>query len=85
MSCLDSETSQAEKRGLKSKAVPKPEQLRKLATVPLPSTGQSKGGGIGFFEQGILIGLGLASVVTLPTLTFAVWFGGSKAWKALRR
>ena len=84
-SCLDSGTSKAENKGLQSKTALRPEQLRKLAIMSLPPTGQRKGGEIGFFEQGILTGLGLASVLVLPTLGFTMWFAGSRAWRAFKK
>ena len=80
---LDPESNQTGRKRLKTAL--KPEHLRKIATVPLPSTGQSQGFSIGFFEQGILTGLGLATAVILPTLGYTAWFVGSRAWRALRK
>ncbi|KAI9713025.1 MAG: hypothetical protein M1820_001010 [Bogoriella megaspora] len=76
--------SSSDQNKAKLKAL-KPEQLRKLATVALPPTGQGKGFSIGFFEQGILIGLGGAAAVVLPVIGYATWFAGSRAWRALRK
>jgi hypothetical protein len=66
----------------------KPEELKKIrerAVAPLPKTGQKPGHAIGFFEQGILIGVGLFLSVTIPAAGYASWVVGRSAWKLVAR
>lgn len=58
-------------------------RMTSIATKKLPDLGQSQGFTVGFFEQGILLGLGLTAFVILPTLSYGVWKGGRFAWQAL--
>jgi hypothetical protein len=53
-------------------------QLRKLAVKALPSTGQRPGYALGFFEQGILLGIGLFLSVVVPTTGWGLWVLGKK-------
>ena len=60
-------------------------KLRRIAVEPLTPTGQPLGRAIGFFEQGILIGLGLFLIVSVPLVGFGSWFGGRTIWKLIRQ
>ena len=57
------------------------QQLWRDAVVPLPVTKRSKGGGVGFFEQGFLINaaLILTSIIAISST------GGWYVWKYVRR
>jgi hypothetical protein len=55
--------------------------LRELATKKLKETGQKPGYAVGFFEQGIFIGLGVTALVVLPTVSWGMWTVGKQAWK----
>jgi hypothetical protein len=59
--------------------LPAPSKLKELALKPLKPTSQRPGHAIGFFEQGILLGLGSTALVVLPlvgwSLFSAVRFG----------
>jgi hypothetical protein len=46
--------------------LPPSSQLKELALKTLKPTGQRPGHAIGFFEQGILLGLGSTALVVLP-------------------
>lgn len=59
--------------------------LRELATKPLPPTGQSDNKGIGFFEQGLILGAGMYLSVILPTLGFTAYFLGRKGLELAAR
>ncbi|PMD19586.1 hypothetical protein NA56DRAFT_680077 [Hyaloscypha hepaticicola] len=50
--------------------LPTASKLKELALKPLKPTGQRPGHAIGFFEPGILLGLGSTAIVVLP---FLVW------------
>ncbi|KAI0023546.1 Aldehyde/histidinol dehydrogenase [Xylariomycetidae sp. FL0641] len=52
--------------------------IRAMAVKPLKPTGQPSNWGIGFFEQGILIGLGLALTVVFPVIGYTTWITGRK-------
>jgi len=57
-------------------------QLADLATKPLKPTGQPlQHAKIGFFEQGILIGLGTAATPILLGLGTGIWFGVRALWR----
>ncbi|KFZ19756.1 hypothetical protein V501_00526 [Pseudogymnoascus sp. VKM F-4519 (FW-2642)] len=56
----------------------KVKQLRSLATRKLPGTGQSQGHDIGFFEQGILLGLGVVLSIVVPAAGWGLWAVGKK-------
>ncbi|KAI0471638.1 Aldehyde/histidinol dehydrogenase [Xylariaceae sp. FL0804] len=58
---------------------------RALATAPLRPTGQPSNWGIGFFEQGILLGLGVALSVILPVAGYTTWLVGRKGWQLAAR
>jgi hypothetical protein len=55
--------------------------LRELATKKLKETGQKPGYAVGFFEQGIFIGLGVTALVVLPAVGWGMWTVGRQAWK----
>jgi hypothetical protein len=57
-------------------------ELRKVAVEPLQPTGQKPGHAIGFFEQGIMIGLGLFLAVAVPTASYGAWILGKKGFQA---
>jgi hypothetical protein len=63
----------------------KVEELRDLAVKALKPTGQKPGHAIGFFEQGILIGLGVTVLALLPAVGWGVWTVGRSAWRVLRK
>ncbi|CZR61845.1 uncharacterized protein PAC_11742 [Phialocephala subalpina] len=65
-------------------SLPSSIEMKKAATKELKPTGQRPGHAIGFFEQGILIGLGSAAVVVLPALGYGAWWVGRKGWVVLR-
>lgn len=54
-------------------------------TKELKPTGQKKGYAVGYFEQGILIGLGLTASVVLPIVSWGVWKAGKESWKLVGR
>ncbi|KAK6432967.1 hypothetical protein LTR95_010863 [Oleoguttula sp. CCFEE 5521] len=57
-------------------------QLAELAVQPLKSTGQPlQHAKVGFFEQGILIGLGTAATPILLTLGTGLYFGVRALWQ----
>lgn len=47
----------------------------------LKPTGQKAGKAIGFFEQGILLGLGITAVIVLPSLGYAGFRIARGAWR----
>ena len=53
--------------------LPSPAQLKELALQPLKPTGQRPGHAIGFFEQGVFLGLGSTALVVLPLLGWSVF------------
>ncbi|KUJ07454.1 uncharacterized protein LY89DRAFT_766029 [Mollisia scopiformis] len=53
-------------------------EMKKLAAKELKPTGQKPGHAVGFFEQGILIGLGSAAVVVLPAVGWGVYWVGRR-------
>jgi hypothetical protein len=70
-------------------SVPRPEIV---VPVEFPSgmkdlkpTGQKKGHAVGFFEQGIFIGLGLTASIVLPVVGWGVWRLGKEGWKLAGR
>ncbi|KAK7509192.1 Aldehyde/histidinol dehydrogenase [Phyllosticta citriasiana] len=58
------------------------QSLARQATAPLPPNRKYKKG-VGFFEQGILIGLSLTAGPVLVGVVAAAWVGGRWAWGAL--
>lgn len=60
-------------------------KLRELAVQPLPPTGQSDNKGIGFFEQGLLVGAGIFASFLLPALGFTAYFLGRKGLELATR
>lgn len=60
-------------------------QLADLATMPLKPTGQPlQHARIGFFEQGIITGLGLAATPILLGIGTGAWFGARYLWLRFR-
>jgi len=60
-------------------------QLANLATRPLKPTGQPlQHARIGFFEQGIITGLGLAATPILIGIGTGAWFGARYLWSRFR-
>jgi len=55
--------------------------LRGLATKPLKPTGQPRGGDVGFFETGFLMGAGITLSVVLPIVGYATWTIGRKGFE----
>ncbi len=53
--------------------LPPASKLKGLALKPLRPTGQRPGHAIGFFEQGILLGLGSTAIVVLPFLGWSLF------------
>ncbi|KFY88807.1 hypothetical protein V498_06667 [Pseudogymnoascus sp. VKM F-4517 (FW-2822)] len=64
--------------GRRSNGTKKAKQLRPLATQKLPSTGQAQGFDIGFFEQGILLGLGVVFTIVVPATGWGLWVLGKR-------
>ena len=60
-------------------------ELREKATIALKPTGQKPGHAIGFFEQGILIGLGVTALIVLPAAGWGTWMLGRGVWRYARR
>lgn len=82
ISALPSELSVVDENlvpGWNSNGTRKVKKLRSLATQKLPSTGQAQGYDVGFFEQGILLGLGIVLTVVLPATGWGVWALGKRA------
>ncbi|KAI1503560.1 Aldehyde/histidinol dehydrogenase [Biscogniauxia marginata] len=52
--------------------------IRALAVKPLKPTGQPSNWGIGFFEQGILIGAGIVLTIVFPLVGYTTWITGGK-------
>lgn len=76
--------SPASKDGSKN-IVDTTDQLVKKATAPLKPSGQPlQAREVGFFEQGIMIGLGLAATPILLGLTSGIYFGGKYLWMRFR-
>lgn len=65
--------------GWNSNRTTKAKQLRSLATQKLPGTGQAQGYDIGFFEQGILLGLGIVLTIVVPATGWGLWVLGKRA------
>jgi hypothetical protein len=69
--------------------VPRPEFVSQVGfpgeVKELKPTGQKKGHAVGFFEQGILIGLGITASVVLPIVGWGVWRLGREGWKLVGR
>ena len=61
-----------------------PEALKEEATKPLKPTGQKMGHAVGFFEQGIFLGLGVTVFVVLPITGWFLWKAGKRTWGLLR-
>lgn len=59
-------------------------ELRRLSTVALTLTGQPLGHAVGFFEQGIFIGLGMVFLIAAPTAGYFTYLG-TKALLSLRK
>ncbi|CAJ2507695.1 Uu.00g088810.m01.CDS01 [Anthostomella pinea] len=55
--------------------------VRALAVKPLRPTGQPSNWGIGFFEQGILIGASLILTVVAPVIGYTTWVTGRKGFQ----
>jgi hypothetical protein len=58
--------------------------MKKLATMELKSTGQPLGKAVGFFEQGIFLGLGTVAVFVLPVIGYGIFWVGRKGWGIFR-
>ncbi|KAI1342620.1 Aldehyde/histidinol dehydrogenase [Xylariaceae sp. FL0016] len=54
--------------------------IRALAIKPLKPTGQGTNWGVGFFEQGILLGAGLLLTVVFPAVGYTTWTMGRKGF-----
>lgn len=65
--------------GWNSNGTSKAKKLRSLATQQLPSTGQGQGFDIGFFEQGIFLGLGVVLTIVMPATGWGLWVLGKRA------
>ncbi|KAH9883343.1 Aldehyde/histidinol dehydrogenase [Xylariomycetidae sp. FL2044] len=59
--------------------------IRKLAVQPLKPTGQGSNWGIGFFEQGILIGASIMLTVVIPLVGYTTWITGRKGFQLAMR
>lgn len=55
--------------------------LREAAIIPLTMTKQPKGYAVGFFEQGIFLGLSVMAVVVLPTAGWGLYTAGRLGWR----
>lgn len=55
--------------------------LESSATAPLKKIDQSEGFAIGFFEQGILLGLGMFLTVFVPAVGYSSWLLWRSAWR----
>ncbi|RDW85613.1 hypothetical protein BP5796_03938 [Coleophoma crateriformis] len=64
-----------------------PTKAINMVVADLKPTGQKPGHAVGFFEQGILIGLGITACVVFPSVGYGVFRLGREAWRyaALRR
>lgn len=58
-------------------------KLQESARKPLRKTGQPLGHAIGFFEQGILLGVGILFLVVVPTVGFVSWKTITNVWRIL--
>ena len=56
-------------------------KIQREAMEPLPLTGQPLGKAIGFFEQGILLGLGTFLTILIPSVSYGSWIVGKHAWR----
>jgi len=61
--------------------LPSDEKLKQLAIKQLNGTGQRPGHAVGFFEQGVFIGLGITAFIVLPTVSWGIWTAGRQAWR----
>jgi hypothetical protein len=66
-----------------SAVLPTSTKLKELALAKLPPTNQRPGHALGFFEQGILIGLGTSALLILPMLGWGIFAGGKHGWKLI--
>lgn len=64
-------------------SLPLPSKLKELALKPLKPIGQRPGHAIGFFEQGILLGLGSTAIVVLPLLGWTLFKGAKLGMRYL--
>lgn len=60
-------------------------KIRQRMNEPLPKTGQKPGHAMGFFEQGIFLGMGIFLSVTIPVAGYGSWVVGKMAWKLVVR
>lgn len=56
-------------------------KLKEITLQKLPPTGQRPGHALGFFEQGIVIGLGSTALIVLPILGWTLFTAGKQGWK----
>jgi hypothetical protein len=61
--------------------LPDSSKLKDLTSKQLKPTGQRPGHALGFFEQGILLGLGSAALVVLPIIGWGLFTAGKYGWK----
>lgn len=61
--------------------LPPSSKLKELALKELKPTGQPVGHAIGFFEQGIIVGLTSTAVIVLPLLGWSLFTAGKHGWK----
>jgi hypothetical protein len=61
--------------------LPPSSKLKELALKELKPTGQPVGHAIGFFEQGILIGLASTAVIVLPVLSWGLYTACKHSWR----
>ena len=64
-----------------SNILPASTKLKDVALEKLRPTGQRPGHAVGFFEQGIFIGLGLTAAIVLPILTWGIFAAGKQGWR----
>jgi hypothetical protein len=65
--------------------LPAASKLKELALEPLKPTGQRPGHAVGFFEQGVLIGLGSTAIVVLPFLGWSLFSAVKYGMRYLRQ
>jgi hypothetical protein len=61
--------------------LPSATDIKKAALKKLRPTGQRPGHAVGFFEQGIFIGLGSTVLLVLPLLGWTIFSAGKMGWK----